>query len=358
MKKLIALCLAAAVCFSFVGCGTPDAAETTSDVASDAVVMTVGDTEITADLLASYITNNKVSYEMYYLENFGQGDTSALWEDPDTCSMILENAKSQIIFDTATVQLAAELGLVLSDENRANMETTKETYIAQLGSEEAFLEYIHTMGFRETEFDKILEAAEYQRLIEDYYYGENGQTPVSEEDIQAYYNDHYYRAKHILIKTVDDAFSPLGDDEIAEKEALVNDLVSRANSGENFDALIAKYGEDPGMETSPNGYTFSAEDNFVSEFIDGTVALGVNEISGAVESAYGFHIIQRLPLLEDTLYAEDGSVSGTSIYDAIRSSLADVSARINDYINDKITVTVHEEIYDKITVQNAGSLLE
>ena len=31
----------------------------------------------------------------------------------------------------------------------------------------------------------VLTAAEYQRLIEDYYYGENGQTPVSEEENEA-----------------------------------------------------------------------------------------------------------------------------------------------------------------------------
>ena len=73
--------------------------------------------------------------------------------------------------------------------------------------------------------------------------------------------DGTYRAKHILIS----ADESLSEDELAEKEKLANEVYEKAAAGEDFDSLIKEYGEDPGMESNPDGYTFG-DGEMVEEF--------------------------------------------------------------------------------------------
>ena len=62
----------------------------------------------------------------------------------------------------------------------------------------------------------------------------------------------------------------------------------------DFDALIAEYGEDPGMTSNPDGYViFKDNTDYVAEFKEGSMALEkVGDVSDIVETSYGYHIIQ------------------------------------------------------------------
>ena len=65
--------------------------------------------------------------------------------------------------------------------------------------------------------------------------------------------------------------------------------------GADFDALISEDNDDPGVATSPDGYfiSTSAASNYVAEFSDAAMALeNVGDLSGIVETDYGYHIIQ------------------------------------------------------------------
>ena len=53
--------------------------------------------------------------------------------------------------------------------------------------------------------------------------------------------------------------------------------------------------EDTGLAANPDGYAFTTGE-MVQEFEDATRALEPGQISGLVESSYGYHIILRLPL--------------------------------------------------------------
>ena len=65
--------------------------------------------------------------------------------------------------------------------------------------------------------------------------------------------------------------------------------------GADFDALISEYNDDPGAFTYTDGYFISDSyaSNYVTEFSDAALALeNVGDISGIVETDYGYHIIQ------------------------------------------------------------------
>ena len=67
--------------------------------------------------------------------------------------------------------------------------------------------------------------------------------------------------------------------------------------GADFDALMAQYGEDPGMKRAPgmtNGYAIcAATTDFVPEFHDAAMALEkAGDVSGQVKTSFGIHIIK------------------------------------------------------------------
>lgn len=83
----------------------------------------------------------------------------------------------------------------------------------------------------------------------------------------------------------------------ANIQAEVDEAYQRALAGEDFDALIAEYGDDPGMENEPAktyGYVVSANTTiYVDSFTDTAMALAnVGDISEPVESDFGMHIIK------------------------------------------------------------------
>lgn len=93
-----------------------------------------------------------------------------------------------------------------------------------------------------------------------------------------------------------------------------NEVLEKVNAGEDFDALIEEYNEDPGMAASPNGYYFTYG-AMVAPFEETSFALAENEISGIVETDYGYHIIKRLPV--------DDEFKETEEYNSVYESLSE-----------------------------------
>ncbi len=105
--------------------------------------------------------------------------------------------------------------------------------------------------------------------------------------------------KHILIgwKDLGDAYQGHMDPRAAKRsradaDALAVELLERARKGEDFDALIKKYSEDPGSNKAADFYSVAADGKFVFEFKRLSLRLKVDEI-GLVKSPFGWHVIRR-----------------------------------------------------------------
>lgn len=136
--------------------------------------------------------------------------------------------------------------------------------------------------------ESILKAIFYQtKITEQEIYDHYVST---EEDLQAtlqnskYATGKWMKAKHILIMSNGDESAKAQAEEI---------LAKLKKNPENFDKLMAEYSQDPGSKTYPDGYLFK-EGDMVPEFYKGALALKVGEISGIVESQYGYHIILKV----------------------------------------------------------------
>jgi parvulin-like peptidyl-prolyl isomerase len=77
----------------------------------------------------------------------------------------------------------------------------------------------------------------------------------------------------------------------------VDEVLAKLTAGDDFDALMETYGEDPGMKNSPqkeNGYAVCQDfASFDPAFTDAAMALAnVGDVSPAVRGQNGIHIIK------------------------------------------------------------------
>lgn len=200
----------------------------------------------------------------------------------------------------ATVRLLAELekakedGLTVTDEDREKIKADDAYYIQMVGGEEAFNEHIGKLGITREDYDKMSENFTLSNKLQEKY------VSVSDEEVEkAIKDEEYISAKHILFTTVDPSTNmPLSEEEIAEKKALAESTLAKIRSGADFDSLMNELSEDPGLTQSPNGYAFK-KGEMVEPFENAAYALEENKVSDIVESDFGYHIIKRVPVLDD-----------------------------------------------------------
>jgi hypothetical protein len=105
------------------------------------------------------------------------------------------------------------------------------------------------------------------------------------------------QVRHILIGWADIA-GPRSDrraydrtKEEADKLAL--DLLRRVRNGENMQAMMAEYSEDPGSAATGEPYPVRPESDFVAEFEALGLRLNVGE-AGICKTQFGYHIMKRI----------------------------------------------------------------
>lgn len=139
--------------------------------------------------------------------------------------------------------------------------------------------------------------------IADTYAGSDNQE-IRKMVLEYFEENDYVRAKHILIQFpgMTEGREPT-EQEKEETFSKILDVLVEVKAMKDvseFDALVEKYNEDPGMIANPGGYYFT-KGQMVKPFEEATYALEEGETSSLVETTYGYHIILRLPLDDENL---------------------------------------------------------
>lgn len=223
------------------------------------------------------------------------------------------------------------LGAELSEEDLAAVEETWNSYVDNYtdGDAEAFINDYLIPSFLDEELYRYLITVE--RIYYagfDAMYGEDGERFSDEETREYADSAGLMFAKHILIMTIDSATEEeLTGEALEEKTALAEDILAQLQSAGDlntkFDELMNEYSEDTGLPYYPEGYAFS-EGEMVTEFEEAVKGLEDGQISGLVKSAYGYHIIMRIPFDPDMpveYYSADESytlrhMAALSVYDS------------------------------------------
>ena len=118
---------------------------------------------------------------------------------------------------------------------------------------------------------------------------------VPEFEIKSYYESHQdefktpemVKARHILIK--------VGSISGTEKEALkakAENILQKIKDGEDFSKLASEFSDDQATKVKGGDLGFFVRGRMVKSFEDVAFSLKNGEVSGIVETQYGYHIIK------------------------------------------------------------------
>lgn len=298
----------------------------------DEVLFTVGGEPVTFEMYRYYAMNSKAYYD--------QGD-AAYWND-ETNAQYKNDIINEFKSLTATKLICNnDLGLKIEDTDIKNMESSLDQLKTYLG-EDALNSQLNTLYLNK---DLYIKMSEYDYLREKLY-----RHFVTNDEIKAYANENYVHVQHILVSTQDAEGNDLTGDAFDEKTAFAYDIYKRAVSGEDFYSLVEQYGEDPGMEGNPDGYTFTYN-MMVKEFEEASFELEVGAISEPVKTPYGYHIIKKLPLDEEYFLDENSEDFWNILY-----TLGDteVNSAVEEY--KKNLEVVPTEKFNELNMGNIGEI--
>ncbi len=352
-KRILALLLALAMVSALAACSakdpdpsaspsasadpsasqSPEPSETiVADLTQDVLTFAAGDLAKESDLIT---VNGKavptglalywLAFSCSYFENSYSlyGLTVA-----DYADAIFNDNSTMAAYYTLLSQKTAENGCPLTDEQQQAITDklsadgdTLEQRKALYGLDEDNIRFLYSVSDL---YDNLLDAL----------------VPVpTEEEL----NNYVYQARHILLLTVDMEGTPtvneagayvypaLDEETIAEKRALAEEILGKLQKADDLDAtfneLMNEYSEDTGLKSNPDGYT-TTTGKMVAPFEEAALALKPGEISGIVESTFGYHIILRGEVEDLDSYADDYRESQMDA--AVQQWLADADIQVSD----------------------------
>ncbi len=167
------------------------------------------------------------------------------------------------------------------------------------------------------------------RALRDLFIEKKGRDQVSEAEAKAVYDEQIAKlkpeqeisARHILVKTEDEA------------KAIIKDL----SGGADFAEIAKTKSLDTGSGTSGGDLGYFTRNQMVKPFEDAAFALKKGEVSGPVETEFGWHVIKvddirdrALPTFEEVKDQITASLVQTKLQDLVQKLRSDAKIEILD----------------------------
>ncbi|MGE0173657.1 MAG: peptidylprolyl isomerase [Oligoflexales bacterium] len=112
--------------------------------------------------------------------------------------------------------------------------------------------------------------------------------------------DKKVNAQHILVAFQGARNAPASAATRTKEDAkqIATKILGELKANKDFAALVAQYSDDPSAKTNKGNLGFFARDAMVKPFSDAAFSLQKGQLSGVVESDFGFHIIKVLDVRE------------------------------------------------------------
>lgn len=167
---------------------------------------------------------------------------------------------------------------------------------AQATSAEAFERRLKASGLDENSLrTKLTEEATAEQVLT-----RELKVNVTEDQVRKYYDDNpgrfeqpeMVRAAHVLIATRElPSGAELSDEAKKEKYKKAEEVLKKAQAGEDFAKLAKEYSDDTGSKDKGGEYTFP-RGQMVAPFEAAAFSLKTNEISGIITTQFGYHIVK------------------------------------------------------------------
>jgi parvulin-like peptidyl-prolyl isomerase len=208
---------------------------------------------------------------------------------------IFDRAASSLVERKLLLAAAAKAKTVVTDEE---LNKALQSEYAKAGGEQGFLEALKTGGVT---IDHVKTSVRETMVINKLLQGiaESG-GKVSEEALRKAYEqetggDKTASVRHILLMT-----QGKSEAEKAAAKTKIEGILAEAKSGADFAELAKKYSEDPGSKDKGGLYENFSRGTMVKPFEDAAFSVPVGQISGVIETAYGYHILKVIDRQKET----------------------------------------------------------
>lgn len=289
-KKLMATGLALVMMsMSFAGCAAKE----------DPIVAIIEGQKIPESEFRTYLW----SIQQFFEQLSGPAIWDAELQGQKAEDIAKERAMESVVLSVVTTKKAEELGIELTKEEK------KEAKEGAAGFVKANPDIMKAYGFGEKNVEKLLRETQLSSKVQ----AKLGENYVpNEEEMNKYLAENKaryekVRAKHVLIKTVDDSYQPLPEDKQKEALAKAEEVLAKAKAGEDMTALATEFTQDTDANGKPNGngeYTFG-KGEMVPEFEQAAFEGKDGEVyPELVKTMYGYHIIKT----EEHLAADEAKM--------------------------------------------------
>ena len=188
---------------------------------------------------------------------------------------------------------AREDSIEVDDERVEEMVRAQVRQFKEQFGTTAFAEELKKAGLTERQMrDKFREQFRNQYLERSMYEMLAQQVSVSPRDIKEF-QEKYRRGESNVVSLSHIFVEPTASTEQQDKiRPQAEAVLERIRSGENFAALAKEYSQDPGSASQGGDLGFFGRGTMVPAFEDVAFGLKVGEVSGLVQSQFGFHIIR------------------------------------------------------------------
>ena len=303
--------------------------------------MTISDAELQkmiAGVEAFHDDKGKFSHDRYRQLLQGQGMTPAMFESQARTNIVLEQVRSVYSGSAFVAESVAERLLKIREQERevsqvlfSPADFRKQVTVSDADAEKYYNE--HKGEFVVPERVKVefvvLSLEAYQRSVQ-----------VSDEEIKKFYQENQSRyqtaeerrASHILIP----AAASATPEEKAKAKALADDLLKQVKQNpKKFGELAAKFSKDPGSAEKGGDLGFFGHGLMVKPFDEAAFAMKVGEITGPVETQYGYHII-RLDAIKAVQTTPLEAVKAQIVEDLRKPKVAKAFAEAADNFNNMV----------------------
>lgn len=244
---------------------------------------------------------------------------------------ITETCVENISLIKSVKAVAQSEGITLDDADVNDVETAVSNFRSNYASDREYADVLESLGTTEKDLkDYLSDVAIFNKVYVKY----QKDLGMSDDQVKKYLDDNYIQAQHVLIST-----QGLDDNEKAQKAELAEKVYEFARQGMDFEKLVAEYGEDPGMKANPEGYLFT-KGEMVEKFENIAFGLKVGQISGVVETEYGYHIIKRVKNIytDEILEQAKAMLVEDSITDKFKSLSKNATVTNNEGLISVITL--------------------
>lgn len=307
MRRGLAVALSAVLLTGALsGCGSSyDPVKEVMGYPGSTVLFKVDGNDVTASDYFFWMAKNADYVASYYSAMGGAVDWTASIDGDGGATMdeyVKSESQNTAVVYSVVAAKAAAAGYEFTAEDKADYDEQCAETKEQLGGEEAYQDYLKTMCLTDDLMLELSKVGVVYSHMEAGLCADGGEYAPAEGELAQYADDNgLLCAKHILLLTKDmSTGEALPDDQKAEKKAKAEELLAQLQAISDpeelktkFDELMQANSEDSGLQSNPDGYVFG-DGEMVQPFEDATKALAPGQISGIVESDFGYHIILRL----------------------------------------------------------------